>query len=124
MVVFSALANQRRYGYVRRAYRLYRDGGLEGAFIDYVLMEGADLEATPMGEVYELKRGELYWKRAATASYGMSSAICAVVILLSFYGALKAPRWVPSLFLALLMSSAYITYRSWRYFRVTGRKGK
>jgi hypothetical protein len=124
LIVFSALANRRRYGYVRRAHRFYREEGVEGAFLDYVLMEGADLDATTMGEVYTLKRRELLWKKASAASYGVSSAICALVILLSFYGVSGAPRWVPFLFLALLMSSAYITYRSWKYFKITGRKSR
>lgn len=119
LIIFSALANQHRYKYVRRAYRLHKDRGLEGAFLDYVLMEATDLSDTPIREVYILKRKELYWKNAATASYGISSAICAIVVVLSFYGTLKAPRWVPFLFLALLMVSAYITYRSWRYFKMT-----
>lgn len=123
LIVLLALASQRRYRHLRRAYYLHRDRGMDGAsFLNYVLMEATDLEAASIDELsplYMLKRKELYWKNVASASYGISSAICIIVIMLSFYGTLKAPKWVPFLFLTLLMLSAYITYRSWRYFKIT-----
>jgi len=122
LIFFSVLANQRRYKYLRMAYRLHKSRGVEGEFLDYVLMESTDLSYTPITEVSMMKRKELAWSKAATISYGLTVTLCAAVMVLSFYGILKEPKWVSFLFLTLLMASSYINYRFWRHFKFVGRR--
>gem|GEM_PF-1521202 len=122
LIILSIFANSRRYKYLRIAYSLYRDR--EENFLDYVLMETIDLENTIINEVNIIKKRETFWSKVSLLSYGLTTSICAAIMILSFYNLLGIPNFVSFIFLTLLICSAYINYRSWRYFKFSKKKRK
>jgi hypothetical protein len=122
LIILSIFANSRRYKYLRIAYSLYRDR--EENFLDYVLMETIDLENTIINEVNIIKKRETFWSKVSLLSYGLTTSICAAIMILSFYNLLGIPNFVSFIFLTLLICSAYINYRGWRYFKFSKKKRK